>query len=366
VKRGMWWLLSVLGAAQLFAAETPLRVCIYGDNRGANPVHRAILQQAAKVRPRFFVIAGDILKYNYRRVGTPEAVLRDYRSVFGTRENPLTLWPAVPGPVIFPVAGGHDEQYFLAPAVAAAADTTRGRRYAYEGTPELGMQLYEVFNLDQMRIRVQPLSEMSKPLPMSPYGDYLVVVGSGTRRDCGLLVLYRTDRWGFRPDQIEWVDSTLEDFRNESPDVPLLVVGHDGTWLLPDTLDDGHRDGINNGVRTEDPQMDRAQKRRLADVLKIYHADVEIASDSHEYWATMSGALLRLNCGAAICKDVFNEKVAADNVWIEYSQDDRMLQVTVHAIDPPVGCGLRPEAAALGTAFEKNRAANSLWQTINP
>jgi hypothetical protein len=66
-----------------------LRVCIYGDNRGSNRVHRAILKQARAVEPRLFVIVGDVLKFDYGFRGTPEAVLNDYRAVFATPENSL-------------------------------------------------------------------------------------------------------------------------------------------------------------------------------------------------------------------------------------------------------------------------------------
>jgi hypothetical protein len=329
-------------------------------------VHRAILKQAAKVHPRFFVIAGDVLKYNYKTEGTPDAVLRDYRKIFGSKKHPLDFWPVAPGPVIFPVVGGHDEQYFLDPELAKAAEASRGKRYAYEGTPELGMQLYDAFNLDQMRIRAQPLREIGRPLPMSPVGDYLVISGEGERRELALLVLYRSDRWGFRADQVDWVDSVLSDFRRDSPEVPLIVVGHDWTWFLPDTLDDGHLDGANNGVRTESAELDRLQKRRLAESLKVHHADLEVAADSHEYWVEISDELLKVNCAAAICKDPFGDKVATDNVWLDYEQSGKALRVTVNPINPPVGCGLRPEAAARGLAFEKKRAAGSNWRRLDP
>ena len=42
--------------------------------------------------------------------GTSEAVLQDYRKIFSSRDNSLTLWPATPGPAVFVAAGGHDEQ----------------------------------------------------------------------------------------------------------------------------------------------------------------------------------------------------------------------------------------------------------------
>ena len=41
---------------QAAEAGQTFRICIYGDNRGANPVERAILRQAKKSGVRMFVI----------------------------------------------------------------------------------------------------------------------------------------------------------------------------------------------------------------------------------------------------------------------------------------------------------------------
>jgi hypothetical protein len=357
---------TILGITAPALADQPLRICIYGDNRGSSRVHRAILRQAKQIKPRLFVIAGDVLRYDYGSKGTPDAVLGDYRNVFGTVENSLSFWPSAPGPAIFCAPGGDDEQYFLSPEMAATADTARGKRSAYEGTSDLGMQLYDAFDLDQMRLRVQPLSELGKELPMSPYGDYLLIVGSGPRRDCAIMVLYRTDRWCFRQSQIDWVDSTLAVFRKESPTLPLIMVGHDWTWIFPDTLDDGRMDGSFNGVREGSPEYDQTQKRRLQKIMQSRHVDLAIASDRHAYWAGKEGALLKINCAAASCTDIHGERVALDNVWVEYSQTPSTIQVITHPVEPPSGCGLRAETAALGIAFEKNRTAGSVWRTVNP
>jgi hypothetical protein len=347
-------------------AEQPLRVCIYGDNRGSNRVHRAILKQARAVEPRLFLVVGDVLKFDYGYRGTPEAVLNDYRAVFATPENSLQWWPAAPGPAVFVVPGGHDEQFFLDPKIAAVADTSHGKRYAYEGTNELGVRLYEAFDLEEMYVRVQPFVDFGQPLPMSPYGDYLLMVGSGARHDLALLLLYRTDRWCFRADQINWADSTLAALRQESPHLPLIVSAHDWTWFLPDTLDDGHLDGANNSVRDGSAEFDAQLKRRLRDILLRYRTDVALAADLHAYWADAEGSLLRLNCGAAICTDPQGERVASDNLWLEYVQTPESLKIITHPIEPPIGCGLRAEAAAYGIAFAKSRAAGSVWRRINP
>lgn len=352
--------------AAVSAADDALHLCIYGDNRGSSRVHRDILRQAKALEPRLFVINGDVLKYDYGATGTPEAVLDDYREVFAAAENRLTLWPAAPGPVVFTAVGGHDEQFFLDPDVAAMADTMPGGRTAYEGTNQLGVQLYEAFSLDQMRLRVQPLPEIERPLPMSPYGDYLLIVGSGPRRDCALLFLYRSDRWAFRPDQIAWVDSVLTVLRRQSPQLPLIAVAHDWTWFFPDTLDDGSADGAYNAVREGSPEADAQQKRRLLELMLRHRVDVAVAADRHAYWAGVEGSLLRVNCGAAICKDHHGARVAADNLWLEVSQTDSSLRVAAHPVDPPPGCGLTPEAAAFGTVFEKSRIAGSFWQAIKP
>ncbi|RPH92833.1 hypothetical protein EHM69_11880 [candidate division KSB1 bacterium] len=348
------------------SAEAPLRICIYGDNRGSNPVHRAVLKAAFKRDPRLFVIAGDILKHDYGYKGTPEAVFNDYRAVFATTRNPLELWPATPGPVIITTPGGHDEQFFVDPQSAAAADTAHGHRNIFEGTNELGVKLYDAFVLEEMRMRGQPFTEIGKPLPMSPYGDYLLLIGSGSHRDVALLMLYRTDRWCFRSDQIDWVDSTLAALRVLSPSLPLIAVAHDWTWFQPDVLDDGSIDGANNAVRDASPQLDQRQKRRLHRLMLKYRVDLAVAADRHAYWAGSEGSLLRLNCGAAICTDPDGDPVALDNLWLEYEQTSDSLRVFVHSIDPPVGCGLRQEAAALGTAFAKYRAADSTWRPIQP
>jgi hypothetical protein len=341
-------------------------MCIYGDNRGSNSVHRAILKQARAVDPRLFVIVGDVVKYDYGYHGTPEAVLNDYRGVFSTPQNTLQWWPSAPGPAVFVVPGGHDEQYFLDPQIAAVADTSHGKRYAYEGTNELGVRLYEAFALSEMYVRVQPFVEFGQTLPMSPYGDYLLVIGSGARRDAGLLVLYRTDRWCFREDQVTWVDSTLAAFREISPRIPLLAVAHDWTWYLPDTLDDGHLDGANNGIRGGSAEFDVRQKQRLQRILRRYRADMAIASDLHAYWAESDSAMLRINCGAAMCRDPHGEQVASDNLWLEYAQTAESLKVIVHPIEPPIGCGLRSDAAAYGIEFAKSRAAGSVWRRTTP
>jgi hypothetical protein len=347
------------------SAEDTLRICIYGDNRGSNEVHRTILREAQRVTPRMFVIDGDVVKYDYGQLGTPEAVLQDYRKIFATHDNSLSLWPATPGPVVFVAAGGHDEQYFLDPETAAIADTSKGRRYAYEGRSNLGVQLYDAFRLDEMRIRVQPLTELTKPLPRSRFGDYFVIVGVGSRRDVALLVLYRSDRWGFQPEQVDWIEQTLAAFRKMSPSVPLIAVAHDWTWYLPDVTDDGSTDGSRNAVSNGTPQADQSQKQRLFAIMTQHNVDLAIASDLHAYWADTSGSLLRINCGAAICRDPDGEIVAADNAWIEYAQTNSRIQIRVHPIDPPIGCGLREEAAAYGVHFEKNRTAGSTWRQIN-
>jgi hypothetical protein len=347
-------------------AEQPLRVCIYGDNRGSNRVHRAILKQARVVEPRLFLIVGDVLKFDYGYRGTPEAVLNDYRAVFATPENSLEWWPAAPGPAVFVVPGGHDEQFFLDPKLAAVADTSRGKRYAYEGTNELGVRLYEAFDLEEMHVRVQPFVDFDQPLPMSPYGDYLLMVGSGARHDLALLLLYRTDRWCFRADQIDWVDSTLAALRAEWPHLPLIAAAHDWTWYLPDTLDDGHLDGANNSVRDGSAKFDALQKQRLRRILLRNRADLAVAADLHAYWADADSPLLRLNCGAAICTDAQGARVAFDNLWLEYVQTPESLKVIAHPIEPPIGCGLRSEAAAYGIAFVKSRAAGSVWRRTNP
>jgi hypothetical protein len=354
----------LLAASPLLAQ--PLRICIYGENRGSNRVHRTILRQAEKIHSRLFVMDGDVVKYDYGKQGTPDAVLADYRSIFATLENPLREWPDEPGPAVFAVPGGDDEQYFLDPETARMADKAKGRRKAYEGASELGIQLYDVFDLNAMRIRVQPLTEMDKPLPMSPYGDYLLIVGSGARRDCALLMLYRTDRWGFREDQIMWVDSTLKDLRRSSPALPLIGVASDWTWFLPDTLDDGHSDGEDRGVLGIPPEEDAAQKQRLAGLMRKYRMDVAVAAGRRAYWAMADSALLRINCAAAICENPRGEKVALDNVWIEYSQTATELKIRIHSIDPPLGCGITPASASYGLAFEKSRAAGSVWRTTNP
>lgn len=347
-------------------AEAPLRVCIYGDNRGASRVHRAILKQAKKIHPRLFVIDGDVVKYDFGKPGTPEAVLHDYRSILATPDNPLDFWPDAPGPAVFVTPGGDDEQFFLNPETARIADKSRGKRCAYEGTNELGVKLYELFALDAMRIRVQPLTEIEKPFPMSSYGDYLLIVGSGSRRDCALLMIYRTDRWAFREAQVNWIDSTLKVLRKTSPSLPLLAVAHDWTWFFPDTLDDGHLDGADNGVLGASAESDLKQKKRLFGLMRKYRVDLAVSADRHVYWAGLDGSLLRVNCAAAMCTDPRGERVAVDNLWVEYSQSASSLKVLVHPVDPPVGCGITPASSSYGLAFEKNRAAGSVWRTTKP
>ncbi|MBU0509764.1 hypothetical protein KKH27_13140 [bacterium] len=323
------------------------------------------MRQANAAHCRLFVINGDVLKYDYDSLGTPEAVLADYRAEFATKSNPLTLWPQGPGPAVFVVPGGHDEQYFLDPEIAAAVDTTKGGRYTFEGTNDLGVQLYQAFYLEDMRIRVQTIPDIGRPFPFSPYGDYLLTIGSGSRRQCALLALYRTDRWAFREAQMDWTDSVLTEFRKVSPTLPLIVVAHDWTWFFPDTLDNGSIDGARNAVRGGSPESDRARKQRLYYLLLKHRVDLAVASDRHAYWAGTDGGLLRVNSAAAIHTDPFGKPAAFDNVWLEYAQNDTGLFLTTHAIEPPIGCGLRPEAAAFGTAFEKNRSAGSIWRKIN-
>jgi hypothetical protein len=329
-------------------------------------VHREILKQARKLHPRFFIIDGDLIKSDYHQSGKPEALLADYRSVFATPQNDLREWPQAPGPVIFPVPGGFDEQYFVRSDMATMADTSLGRRSIFEGTCDLGMQLYDVFNLDQMRIPVQPLPEIGKPLPMSDFGDYFIISGAGPRRDCALLVLYRTDRWGFREEQVNWVDKTLDGFRRVSPTLPLIAVASDWTWYFPDSLDDGRSDGRAHAVREGSAQSDERQKARLFHLLDKYHADVAIAAGHHAYWADAAGGLLRVNCGSAICEDPHGERVGVDNLWLEYRQTTDSLFLKVHDIEPPAGCGLRTESAIYGSEFVKHRAAGSVWRTTNP
>jgi hypothetical protein len=357
--------LLFISTAALYA-DDPLRICIYGDNRGSNKVHRAILRQAKVVDPRLFIINGDVLKFDYGSQGTPDAVLQDYRTVFSSRENPLTMWPAAPGPAVFVAPGGHDEQYFVPADLAAAADKSKGKRYSFEGTSEYGTQLYDAFNLEQMRILVQPLSDISEPLPMSRYGDYLLTVGVGPRRDCAIMILYRTDRWSFHPDQVDWVDSTLSEVRRKTPMIPILMVAHDWLWLYPDSLDDGHIDGASNGVREGSAEADRQQKQRLFRLMQQYRVDLAVASDSHAYWAQMDSTMLKVNCAAAICTDPRGQQVAADNVWLEYVQTAGELKIIAHTIEPPIGCGMTPTAAAFGTAFEKTRTKAAVWHTITP
>jgi hypothetical protein len=154
--------------------------------------------------------------------------------------------------------------------------------------------------------------------------------------------------------------------RAEWPHLPLIAAAHDWTWYLPDTLDDGHLDGANNSVRDGSAEFDALQKQRLRRILLRYRADLAVAADLHAYWADADGALLRLNCGAAICTDAQGARVASDNLWLEYVQTPESLEVIVHPIEPPIGCGLRSEAAAYGTAFVKSRAAGSVWRRINP
>lgn len=360
----MLFLLGMAAALPVWAGP-PLRIAVYGDNRGSNPVHRQILREARAAGCQMFVIAGDVLKHDYDSLGTPEAVFEDYRAEFATKENPLKRWPQGPGPAVFVVPGGHDEQFFLDSQHAATVDSAAGGRYAVEGTNDLGVQLYDAFYLEDMRVRVQAIPDIGRPLPMSPYGDYLLTVGTGSRRQCALLMLYRTDRWGFRAEQIAWMDSVLADLRRSSPRLPLIAVAHDWTWFFPDTLDDGRADGWHNGIRAGSPENDRVQKRRLYSLLKEYRADVAIASDRHAYWAGVDSALLRVNCAAAIFTSPDGQPVALDNVWLEYAQDDTSLSLTAYVIEPPVGCGLHEEAAALGTAFRKSRISGSTWQNLN-
>ncbi len=365
----MMWRLAfgILVLSQSAWAEQNYRICIYGDNRGANPVERAILKQAKRARVQLFVINGDVLKYDYGPAGTPEAVLADYRRVFATVEQSLAEWPETPGPNVLAIPGGHDEQYFLSAEMAALADSSRGKRYDYEGTSELGTRLYDAFNLDFMRLRVQPFAELADPLPMSPYGDYLLVTGSGGQRECALLALYRTDRWAFREDQVDWIEAALHKLRAESPDLPLIVAAHDWMWFYPDSLDNGEHDGAQNGIRDGSPERDRQQKRRLFQLMLDYRVDLAVASDLHAYWAGADGGLLRVNCAAARCTDPRGQHVAIDNVWLEYSQTATTLTLVAHPIEPPVGCGLQPEAAAYGVQFEKRRAPGAVWRTIiNP
>ncbi len=359
------FLLTFVIVAPLLAAE-PLRICLYAGNRGSNAVHRQILREAHAVHPRLFVIDGDVIKHDYGEWGEPEAVLEDYRREFGTPKNPLTLWPQGPGPAVFVIPGGYDEQFFLDLDLAEAADSSKSGRFPYEGTNELGVQLYQAFNLEDMRIRVQAIPDIEAPLPISPYGDYLLVVGSGSRRECALLMLYRTDRWGFRTDQIDWADSILTELRSVSPRLPLMVISHDWTWFFPDSLDDGMIDGALNGIRGSSPQLDRVQKQRLALLLQRSRADIALAADRHIYWAGIDSALLRINMAAGMCYDEDGRRVSLDNAWIEYAQDDTAMYVTAHIIEPPAGCGIHKEAAALGTVFQKTRTAGAVWRRINP
>jgi hypothetical protein len=347
-------------------AGTPLRICIYAGNRGSNRVHRALLKQAKATTPRLFLIDGDLVKYDYGERGTPEAMLEDYRIVLGSARNPLDEWPMTPGPVLIPVPGGMDEEYFVDPGLAEQADRARGRRSIFAGTPELGMQIYDAIYLDQMRIRVQPLPEMGKALPMSPYGDYLLIVGAGPRRELAVLGIYRTDRWRFRPEQIDWIDSTLAVFRAQSPGLPLIAAASDWTWLYPDTLDDGYRDGHLHAVREGTAQSDRVEKTRLLGLLQTYGADMAVAAGNHAYQADTAGTLLRINCGSAIGKDPYGERIGIDNLWLDYSQTADSLFVNAHSVATPSSPGIDPARAAQGIFFVKSRAAGSLWRSAKP
>jgi hypothetical protein len=75
---------------------------------------------------------------------------------------------------------------------------------------------------------------------------------------------------------------------------------------------------------------------------------------------------LKVNCGAAVCTDPRGEKVAVDNLWLEYVQTGAALKIVVHSIDPPAGCGIAAASAAYGLIFEKSRAAGSVWRSPNP
>ncbi|MBI5059736.1 hypothetical protein HZB60_08155 [candidate division KSB1 bacterium] len=342
-----------------------MRICIYSDNRGAGEVHRAVLKAAQQITPKLYVINGDVVKYDYALTGSPEAVLADYRAALGTPQNTLEFWPSAPGPAIFTAVGGHDEQYFLGSSLAAAADRTPAKRTAYEGVTELGVQLYDAFHLEEMRVRVQPYKDIGTPLPMSKYGDYLLYVGSGLRRDLAILFLYRSDRWSFRTDQVAWVDSMLADVRRQNPTLPLLVVAHDWTWYFPDTLDDGSVDGAHNGIREGVPEFERELRRQLFAAMQKNRVDAAFAADRHAYYADALDGMLRVNSGAAICTDADGERVAADNLWVEYTQTATVLRVIAHAVAAPVGCGIGEEAAEFGLVFEKKRAPGAVWRALN-
>jgi hypothetical protein len=100
--------------------------------------------------------------------------------------------------------------------------------------------------------------------------------------------------------------------------------------------------------------------------MQKYRVDVAIGADRHVYWAGSNGSLLRVNCAAALCTDPRGERVAVDNLWLEYSQTPSSLKIIAHPIDPPVGCGISPSSTSYGLAFEKNRAAGSVWRSTQP
>ncbi len=354
----------MFGGATL--ARDPITICIYGEPRGSSAAHRALLRDAKKHAPRLFLIAGNVLDHRNGIAGRPDAVLNDYRTVFSSPENPLKLWPFTPGPALFATPGGFDEQYYLPKDVAASADSLMAGRTAYEGTWEYGVRLYDSFYLEQMRLRVQPLTKHSQPLPRSPYGDYLLVIGTGSKKDLAVISIYRTDRWSFKTGQISWLDSTLAFFRAEAPSIPLLAISHDQLWYLPDTLDDGSHVGLGAGVREGQPESDLALRRQVCRMFQEYRVDLAIAAGSGEYRAASNDGLLRINAGAVLCEDASGARIAQDNLWIEYTQNDTTLQVTAHPLEGSMGCGLRPEAAAAGITFEKHRAPNSIWRVLTP
>jgi hypothetical protein len=356
--------LSVVCAAPVFA-DGPVRICLYSDNRGAGEVHRSILKSSRRISPKLYVINGDAVRFDDPRAGSPEAVFADYRRALGTTANPLTNWPSAPGPAIFTAVGGLDEQYFLDPSLSAEVDRSRGGRSSYEGLPEFGTQLYDAFHLEEMRIRVQPYRDIGTELPKSRYGDYLLYVGSGLRRDLAIMFLYRSDRWSFKSDQIAWVDSVLTDVRQRDPELPLLMVAHDWTWFLPDTLDDGSIDGSTHSIREGTPEYERELRRELFSAMQTNRVDVAFAAGRNAYFAAALDGLLRINSGAAICVDSKGERVAADNLWIEYSQTASTLRVIAHAVQPPTGCGISDESTEFGLVFEKKRAPGAVWRALN-
>ncbi len=339
-----------------------MTICFYGNSLGSNAVHREILAEAREHNTRLYFIAGDVVSHTSGADGRPDAVFDDYRAVFSTPESPLKLWPYTPGPVVFAVPGGSDEQYFLPRDVADFADVSLAGRSAYEGSVECGVRLFDAFYLEQMRLRVQPLTLQSKPLPKSPFGDYLLIIGTGTKREAAVLAIYRTDRWAFQSEQISWIDSTVGFFRAESPSIPLIAIAHDAQWYHSDSLDDGTVESPLSGVRSGSAQNDLELRERLAAMLVDYRVDLALAADNDDYSASIAGGLLRMNTGAASPADSARGRSGVDNLWIEYTQTDSSIQINVH----PAGKGLRPAAAASGLAFEKHRSAESVWRDSNP